>query len=345
MVSSEVRKRKKLLTSCDMEILKVFLPTEILHQIFASYLSAKDMCIFDTAICNKAKRPAFLMIIQSKRLDSLRLVWNRKKILTWLNLKGLKISHLSCNGFSEEEAKIIARFGTSLESLHLRVPSFKDSKSISQQSFLQVVGSCIGLTSLNLERFRLSNAAVLAIAECCSAIKILKFCTNTDIKDASMLKLAESCPELKSLTILQPLSTDPCRKPSSFLDPTLILRLVNTYARLTSLNLSDNKLTDAIVRTITQSCTGLLLFNISHNSGITDVSLFSVAENCKQLQTLDISCNKKFTDASLFFLAEGCVQLRSLDISECSSLSSECILRVGGLLKSLQDFKYDFIYI
>jgi Leucine-rich repeat (LRR) protein len=254
--------------------------------------------------------------------------------LTWLNLRGTKIRHLSCFGFNQEEAKKIARFGTSLESLHLRISSFKESsRDISQHSFLQVVRSCTGLVSLNLERLRLTTATMSVIAECCTAINILKYCNNMDLTDASVLKLAKSNPELNSLTILPPLS--------GALDASFIMQFVGNCPMLTSLNLSDNRLTDTIVCAITQSCTGLIRFDISRNYGITDVSLFNLAENFKQLQTLNASYNNKLEKASLFSLAKGCGQIRSLDLSECKiELANKSILIIGKLLEELLELTY-----
>lgn len=319
-----------------MEILNFFIPTEILRQIFAMYLSTKDVSRFDTAICNKAKRPIFLILISSRGCpfagyfnkspcsDNKRPIFvNEIKYITWLNRRGLSVNHLTSSVSSWERADKIDGFGTSLISLQLRVSTFKESRTISKPSFIQIMRSCTGLTSLNLERFRLSNATILVIIECCTLIKNLEVCGNSSLTDASMLTLAEGCPKLESLTFLQPLDVPPSHD--------LLLHLVNSCPRLTSLNLSHNKLTDATLCTITQSCIRLLNFDISNNKSLKDSSLFSIASSRKQLKTLDISSNDCFTDASLIAVADSCTQLQSLNVSYCCELTSVSIIHIGEL--------------
>lgn len=111
-----------------------------------------------------------------------------------------------------------------------------------------------------------------------------------------------------SLNFLQPLSSN--FRPYH----DLLLQFLNSFPRLTTLNLSHDSLTDAILWSITQSCAGLLNFDNSHNYFLTDSSLFNLAANCKQLQTLDIKFNNLFTRTALISLSEGCCQIIKKDV-------------------------------
>jgi hypothetical protein len=90
-------------------------------------------------------------------LDYCRYV--KKNNLTWLDLRGVKISHLMCSGFNVEEGDKITRFGTSLNSLHIRV-SYENVYSTNsidaiQSSIVEIIKSCTRLTLLILRRLRL----------------------------------------------------------------------------------------------------------------------------------------------------------------------------------------------
>jgi hypothetical protein len=161
-----------------------------------------------------------------------------------------------------------------------------------------------------------------------------------DLTEASMLLLSKSCLQLESLTFLQPHWTNQFKF-------TGFMRFVETCRKLTSLNLSMNCLTDAIVDSIAQSCPGLLVFYTSHNNALTDIPFISVANKCKQLKSLNISYNKKLTNDSLLSLAKGCRQLQILDISHCCglTLNTEPLIHASRLLINLQNLKSDELRI
>jgi hypothetical protein len=133
-------------------------------------------------------------------------IFNETKYITWLNLRGVKVNHFTCHGalncFNGDK---IAALGSSLLSFQLQVDSFKKShRLIDIPSFIKVMKSCTGLTSLQLGRFKVSSA-IPAIIEYCRGMKILEVCGDgfSRSREPSMLKLAEGCPQLESLTFLQ----------------------------------------------------------------------------------------------------------------------------------------------
>jgi hypothetical protein len=332
-----------------MEILDFFLPTEILRQKFALYLSTKDVSRFDRAMCNKVKRSTFLFFMESNSIvlsgcyDRKNILGflNQSKYLTWLKLRGVKVNHFTCRGTLDcLMADKIAALGTSLFSLQLKIDSFKESKSIDIPSFTKIIKSCTGLTSLQLGRFKVSSA-IPVIIEYCPGIKILEVCGdgNSSSTDASMLKLAEGCPQLESLTFLQS---------RSGIFSNAFMRFVDSCPRLTTLNLSENQLTDAILCTIVESSRDLIDLNINRNKLLTDSTLFGLANNCKQLKTLDISENNLPTDASLIKLAENCKQLQTLDISGNShyyETSLYFLIKSCSQLRSLRVSTFRFIHV
>jgi hypothetical protein len=166
------------------------------------------------------------------------------------------------------------------------------------------------------------------ITKCCTAVKTLEICSNRDLTDISMVLLVESCLQLESLTYLQL----QLYRYSSF------MRFLEICPRLTSLNLSNNYLTDAILCSIALSCSGLLDFDISNSKALTEVSL---------LKTFNISCNEKLTNESLFSVAEGCRQLQIFNISKCYRmlLKTESMLHISRLLIKLQMLNYDGLRI
>jgi hypothetical protein len=104
-----------------MEILDLYLPTEILCQLFAVYLLTKGVTRFGRAICNKVKRLLFLLFLQSNDIvlsgyygylpcrNSEFII--ESKYVRCLNLRGVKVNHFTWRGgLSIETSDKIADF-------------------------------------------------------------------------------------------------------------------------------------------------------------------------------------------------------------------------------------------
>jgi Leucine-rich repeat (LRR) protein len=257
---------------------------------------------------------------------------NDDKYLTWLNLRGVKVNHFTCRGgLSIANTDKIVGFSTNLVSFQLLVSSFKESRSVNIPSFIRIMKTCKSLTSLQLGRFQV-NSHLSVIIENCPGVQILEICGNgmDDLTDASMLRLAKGCPQLESLSFLQSLSG---------VFSNSFMQFIDNCPRLTSLNLSENNLTDSILCTIVESFPKLLKLNIARNKSLSDASMFTLANNCKQLQTLNIGGNQLITnanhEASMFHLVEGFSQLRSLHVS-----TSNFVHKLRGRFPHI-NFKYD----
>jgi hypothetical protein len=118
--------------SSKSEVLGYFIPATILSELFSELLSLEDVCRFDTAICNKKKRPLFLECVSS---ESCLFLGDSDQDLScnaisWLKNRSIGIKHLKCSHITDDVAVKICSIGSCLHWLSIRDGNMTDKNMI-----------------------------------------------------------------------------------------------------------------------------------------------------------------------------------------------------------------------
>lgn len=286
--------------SSKIDVLGYFIIDALLPEIFSVLLSLKDICRFDTALCNKKKRLLFLDCIRSESC-----IWLGDKdrdfnstMISWLNTRSIKIRRLKCTRISNTIAMKVGHIGSTLHWL-----SLKDRNMI-DESLCKIIDGCPNLQSVELNECR-------------------------NITDESIIRLIETCPHLNSLDLTC------CYKTTDLSVVSLAYRCPDLY----SLNLDRcNNITDSSIIELADKCANLNTLNLSRLY-VTDVSIIRIAEKCPHLHCLDVSNCFNITDTSMIRLAAGCPHLERLNLSNCNGITMSTI-KLKELFPNTKSFNY-----
>jgi hypothetical protein len=241
--------------SSESDVLGYHVPTALLSQIFSTLLLLKDICRFDSAICNVITRPLFFECIQS---ESCICMGDKdqdlsSKAISWLRYRSIKIRHLKCSRINDDIAIKIGAFESCLRLLSIRYENgFYDDRNksdITDTGMASIAGGCLNLQCLDLSYFsNITYISMNMIAEICSNLISLDLRNCYHIADKDIVKLSEKC-----------------------------LNLLN-------LDLSECfKITDIGVAGIAHGCPLLNTLNLGECEEITDMSIIKIVEGCPNL--------------------------------------------------------------
>jgi hypothetical protein len=143
---------------------------------------------------------------------------------------------------------------------------------------------------------------------------------HTNVVEAELGDLLQSCPCLKSLTVVC------CAE----LENLETLALGTLCPTLEGLYLGSNGSTigdDALIN-ISEHCRNLRSLTVAESPSVTDVGLTAVVRHCPHLRSLDASDCDHVTDALLAEVALHCRSLQTLDVSGCGEISESGIALV-----------------
>ncbi|KAI5068169.1 hypothetical protein GOP47_0016514, partial [Adiantum capillus-veneris] len=181
--------------------------------------------------------------------------------------------------------------------------------------------------------FHISDAALTLIAEKCPLLKELhlvdKTTTDSVVTDLGLLNLAERASTLRILKL----------KPTqcSTASEVAIMQLANFCANLSHVELSNFKhLGDPPVYELVQKCINITELSLDY-SQISDTSLELISINCSNLRNISVKCCKKLTDLGLKALHH-CGSLESVNLGQASGLTDGSLIAIctgNPLLKVL----------
>jgi hypothetical protein len=176
------------------DILGFFILDEILLSIFSEYLSIEDISRFDIAICQKARRQAFLNLIQSEMCTFSGKEQHKSGYISWLSLRHIQIRELKCDPIlSSIELLKIVDCGRWLKKLEI-----SGCINITFMSIIKIADGCPQLRELDLSYCdNINDRNVMRIAERHPKLVKLDISRCSYITNVSVIKIAESCPELK----------------------------------------------------------------------------------------------------------------------------------------------------
>ncbi|PKC09963.1 RNI-like protein [Rhizophagus irregularis] len=168
------------------------------------------------------------------------------------------------------------------------------------------------LYSLNIQTAALFTsygiASLKLLISACHSLRVLAI---SDIVDDELVKIITiSCPSLRCIRLS---SCD------GVTDDSLEL-IVKTYPHLLSLDLGGDScpISDAGIKSLTQSCTELQAIDLDNCEYITDKSIEYIANSCPNLKKLGLICCNTITENAIVALLRCCTQIETLLIPECN---------------------------
>ncbi|XVF66346.1 hypothetical protein PTKIN_Ptkin10aG0027900 [Pterospermum kingtungense] len=216
---------------------------------------------------------------------------------------------------------LATRVGKSLKSLGVAACARITDKS------LEAVGShCKSLETLSLDSEFIRNQGILAIAQGCPLLKVLKLqCIN--VTDEALMGVGISCLSLEMLAL---------HSFQQFTDNGL--RSVGKGCKkLKNLTLSDCYfLSDKGLEAIATGCAELthLEVNGCHNIGTT--GLESVGRSCPHLTELSLLYCQRIGNVALHEVGRGCKYLQALHLVDCSSIGDDAICSIAKGCRNLK---------
>jgi hypothetical protein len=202
-------------------MLGYFLPDGILFYICSQLLLLDDVFRFDSAICNRKRRPSYLGLIGS---ESCVFMGHKDRVLnsfavSWLQNRSIRIRHLKCLPITDSIASKVGEIGNCLHWLsmgpdvtdagvisvangcpNLHTISLSGCPNVTDISVIKIAGTYPNLRSLDLTCcFTITNASIIKLAEGCPHLHSLHFDGCNEITDISIIRIAEVCPDLQSI--------------------------------------------------------------------------------------------------------------------------------------------------
>ncbi|KAK6254626.1 hypothetical protein SCA6_015931 [Theobroma cacao] len=220
---------------------------------------------------------------------------------------------------------------------------------------LEAVGShCKSLETLSLDSEFIHNKGILAIAQGCPLLKVLKLlCIN--VTDEALTAVGVSCLSLEMLALYSfQQFTDKLITLLGFLmqddrNITLIeldilrqcdqgLRAVGKGCKkLKNLTLSDCYfLSDKGLEAIATGCTELTHLEVNGCHNIGTIGLESVGKYCPRLTELALLYCQRIGNFALYEVGRGCKDLQALHLVDCSSIGDEAICSIAYGCRNLK---------
>ncbi|XP_005863050.2 PREDICTED: F-box/LRR-repeat protein 13 [Myotis brandtii] len=288
-----------------------------------------------------------------------------------------------------------------LSKCNLRKIRFEGNKRITDSCFKHIdkhypnishiyMANCKGITDSSLKSLSpLKQLSVLNLANCIrigdtglkqfldgpssTKLRELNLCNCTQVGDASILRLAERCPNLNYLSLrnceqLTDSGVEYIINIYSLISLDLSgtnisnkgLSTLSRHKKLKELSLSEcyeftnygiqvfcrvsqileqldvsycTQLSDEFITTLSIYCLNLTFLSIAGCTKITDSAMEVLSAKCHYLHILDISGCPLLTDEIFEFLQMGCQQLRILKMEDCRLISREAAMKMSSIVQ------------
>ncbi|KAE8696653.1 F-box/LRR-repeat protein 4 [Hibiscus syriacus] len=224
---------------------------------------------------------------------------------------------------ARQEDQMSPYFRSFLESFDLRygLRVLQTDKSLEAMGF-----HCKSLETLSLDSTFISNEGVLAIAQGCPLLKVLKIqCIN--VTDRALMVVEGSSFYGKGCKKLNNLTLSDC----NFLDDRGLEAIATGCTELTHLEVNGcHNIGTTGLESVGKSCIGLV------------ISPLLKLEGCKYLQALHLVDCYSLGDEAICLIARGCRNLKKLHIRICYEVGSNEIIVVGENCHSLTDLSLCF---
>jgi hypothetical protein len=326
------------------------LPDYLRSRFINTWLQMADVCMPDSAYCNKSTRPVLLGTLASYVISEVVELWDDE--LRWMILRGIGAAHgdTAENDFATPQTHLLLLQLLNTSGRHLRKLCITPcGESGTPQVLMDVALRCSNLSDLTI--YGLAGEAGagalhivlncskhlrrLELVECegiwdaflglvCPALEILDM--GVDEADSLMMGMvASACPGLKTLIV----NTEGNKSLEAIAKHCTLLVALNI-----SWSSHGNAALPAVgITALVASCTHLRYIRMPRSSS--DAALTAVS-HCKSLEYLDLDGCTEITDAAIFNTVAGLPHLQGLDISNCSKLTDAALTAVADNCLSLE---------
>jgi hypothetical protein len=310
----------------ERNMFRCFVPDVILFQIFSGLLSLKDVCRFDSAICNRRNRSLFLGVIGSCVFLGDKDQNFSSRGISWLKYRSIRIRQLRCSQITDNLARKIAEFGSSLYWISIN----GHDRGLSDTGIIRLAEGCPRLHSLDVGACGITDIGLIRISEMCPDLHELNVAGCEKLTDASIIRLVSGCPNLCDLDLSFCLG----------LTDSGVVTLSKGLPNMTSLKIGTNNFTDVSVIALAEYCHDLQILHIGYCPDITDDGIITLTEGCPKIRNLDISCDivmvrdvegfvSNITDASVVRILDAYPDLHSLFLNGCIHITDVNLIHLA----------------
>lgn len=284
------------------------MPADVVMRILQS-LSLREMAVFDTAVVSCDQRPTFLQIMASPKLcfHGLMLLSSSDKqlpYLLWLICRNIGVDCVWIEGHQNDKIS-----GDLASAVNILLSKSKTIESITLKRSSVIANTLAADLRLHIKL----------------DIKSLDFSDCYFLSDESVMKFAETCPNLRIINLSH------CGKISDH----TILKLSKCCPQLQNINLRDNNsITDMGIGELSSRC-NLREIHLINRRNVTDIAAFKIAEHCQDLESITLS-SPHLTDAAIVALATNCSRIRHATFSWCRQITDAALIEVAASWSNLE---------
>jgi hypothetical protein len=329
--------KKNILTSLPLYVSRFFLN---------NWIEIKNICVLDSAFCNKQLRIYFLNILNGfvigRDFDSenntyQNLNYDTELYMKWISKRNILVKNLYICKWNES---IIHYFQTMennknlfLKSLIFDFKNLENFEIIDQNLFFALLNS---KSLKNVTEFYLINDPVtiiselvlIAIANNFNNLKVLDVSFSHRSLYTSIFLIAQYCNQLENINLMgNPDITD-----------LSLIEIANSCKNLKIIKLDYcYQLTDDGIIATAINCLKLEFISLYQNENVTDFSLFEISKNCSNLKVLILSECFQISDNGIIAIANNALNLKKLILNGCSKITKNSLIYVAKKSLALKE--------
>ena len=337
-----------------------FFNSKFIARLLSDWLSGKDICRLDSALCCSKNRSRFLHSVCKHLKIYFGSPYNNISInvncIHWLDLRNIDAREMEFNlDFSSAE-KSCSPTETYLHYFRCRSATGNDGSQNSKVVFRRTESlnfiKCTGVV----------DDLVVKACRVCPILRKLNLSGCKSISNVSLICISVGCPQLTDLNIFN----------CSLVTDTGIMSIAEGCKNLISINIGwCQGITDQGLICLVCSVNSILELDIGGCSNLSDLSLEKIAECCPMLRRLNISYNSNFTDVGLShfsrcrlhnlkfihlgkctlfteegfaMFAEACPSLQELDLYSCDKITDIALSKIIDCCTSLSHLNISHCY-
>ncbi|CAG8806102.1 18369_t:CDS:2, partial [Dentiscutata erythropus] len=186
---------------------------------------------------------------------------------------------------------------------------------------------------------KVTNNELYGIAKSCPNLRHLKIMWCRGLSDRVISKIAQICP-LEFLSVS--CNSKGIKRASKLynMKDTTLCKIANSCPNLQYLKLKSYKLSDISLKKVAHLCTNLRYLKLKYNEHITDTSIVLIGQNCSYLEYLGL-WGANITDASLKQIAESCPKLHTLRLIDCEKITDQGVYAIASAYPNMQKYVLD----
>jgi hypothetical protein len=209
-----------------------------------------------------------------------------------------------------------------------KLEAFAPKGNESAPEMAEIFQSCRKLRIVDLSGFRhrLTDKVVLSVAAHCPCLENLCLECCSAVSDAAVRKVAESCPLLQFVDLMQTNITD-----------ATVEALCNRCPLLKRMFLGwcDN-LIDAALMTVAERLPGLTHIDLSGIAAITSSAVETLVSKCRELEHIGLTDCRNVSDATLTKIAKHCSKLKVLHVRACPKTTAVGLTKIATKCSNLK---------